>query len=108
MDLGRPPTARFPGRDEKLSDQPVVQEDLDYAVAQVCGGFVARRGGRGSCSGGGGGGGGSGRILVPDASSCLHDVLASVKKSNHRPLAHPPVSSVPYPTTRTVILAAGW
>jgi hypothetical protein len=36
MDLGRPPTARFPGRDEKLSDTPVAQEDLDYAVQQVC------------------------------------------------------------------------
>lgn len=35
MDLGRPPTARFPGRDERLADSPVTQEDLDYAVTQV-------------------------------------------------------------------------
>ncbi|KAF8054898.1 ycf45 [Scenedesmus sp. PABB004] len=35
MDLGRPPLARFPGADEPLSDAPVAQADLDYAVEQV-------------------------------------------------------------------------
>jgi stage III sporulation protein SpoIIIAA len=35
MDLGRPPTARFPGADERLAVAPVTQEDLDYAVTQV-------------------------------------------------------------------------
>lgn len=40
MDLGRPPTARFPGRDEKLADNPVTQEDLDYAVTQVGAGHL--------------------------------------------------------------------
>lgn len=40
MDLGRPPTARFPGRDERLDSNPVTQEDLDYAVAQVSGCFT--------------------------------------------------------------------
>ncbi len=35
IDLGRPPLARFPGHDERLSEEPVTQEDLDYAVQQV-------------------------------------------------------------------------
>jgi stage III sporulation protein SpoIIIAA len=35
MDLGRPPLARFPGCDERLSDLAVTQEDLDFAVQQV-------------------------------------------------------------------------
>eukprot|EP00775_Hariotina_reticulata_P010826 gene10824-10983_t len=35
MDLGRPPLARFPGCDERLSDLAVTQDDLDYAVQQV-------------------------------------------------------------------------
>jgi hypothetical protein len=38
MDLGRPPHARFPGCDEKLAEEPVTQEDLDFAVTQVGGG----------------------------------------------------------------------
>ncbi|GLC40671.1 hypothetical protein PLESTM_001099900 [Pleodorina starrii] len=35
MDLGRPPLARFPSGDVKLSQQPITAEDLDFAVRQV-------------------------------------------------------------------------
>lgn len=35
MDLGRPPLARFPSGDVKLSTDPITQEDLDFAVRQV-------------------------------------------------------------------------
>ncbi|KAI8470498.1 MAG: hypothetical protein J3K34DRAFT_385264 [Monoraphidium minutum] len=35
MDLGRPPLARFPGGDVRLSDDPVSTEDLEQAVAKV-------------------------------------------------------------------------
>ncbi|KXZ55595.1 hypothetical protein GPECTOR_2g1145 [Gonium pectorale] len=35
MDLGRPPLARFPAGDVKLSTQPISAEDLDFAVHQV-------------------------------------------------------------------------
>lgn len=35
MDLGRPPLARFPGHDERLSEESVTQADLDYATQQV-------------------------------------------------------------------------
>lgn len=35
MDLGRPPIARFPSGDVRLSESPVSAEDLDYAVQQV-------------------------------------------------------------------------
>ena len=35
LDLGRPPLARFPSGDKKLSTAPVTKEDLDYAIAQV-------------------------------------------------------------------------
>ena len=35
MDLGRPPLARFASGDVRLSEQPILQEDLEYAVSQV-------------------------------------------------------------------------
>ncbi|KAF6260855.1 hypothetical protein COO60DRAFT_1294161 [Scenedesmus sp. NREL 46B-D3] len=35
MDLGRPPMARFPGREEALSEVLVTQADLDYATQLV-------------------------------------------------------------------------
>ncbi|PNH02646.1 hypothetical protein TSOC_011361 [Tetrabaena socialis] len=35
MDLGRPPLARFPSGDVKLSADPISAEDLDFAVQQV-------------------------------------------------------------------------
>lgn len=35
MDLGRPPVARFPGGDVKLSPQPITEEDLQLAVEKV-------------------------------------------------------------------------
>ena len=35
LDLGRPPLARFPSGDKKLSLSPVTKEDLEYAIAQV-------------------------------------------------------------------------
>ncbi|KAG2434063.1 hypothetical protein HXX76_007791 [Chlamydomonas incerta] len=35
MDLGRPPLARFPGGDVKLSAAPITAEDLEFAVRQV-------------------------------------------------------------------------
>lgn len=37
MDLGRPPLARFPGGDVKLSEEPVTAEDLAQAVDKVGG-----------------------------------------------------------------------
>jgi hypothetical protein len=37
MDLGRPPLARFPDGDVRLSESPITQADLDYAVSQVRG-----------------------------------------------------------------------
>lgn len=37
MDLGRPPLARFPSGDVRLSEDPVTQDDLALAVAQVGG-----------------------------------------------------------------------
>jgi stage III sporulation protein SpoIIIAA len=39
MDLGRPPLARFPTGDVRLSEDPVSNEDLDQAVAKVGGAF---------------------------------------------------------------------
>lgn len=49
MDLGRPPIARFPSGDVKLSPEPITTEDLHYAVGQVGKGgrsraFVKRKG----------------------------------------------------------------
>ena len=38
MDLGRPPLARFPGGDVKLSTAAITAEDLEFAVRQVGGG----------------------------------------------------------------------
>lgn len=35
LDLGRRPEARFPGKAEYLSDQPVSREDLSYCIARV-------------------------------------------------------------------------
>jgi hypothetical protein len=35
MDLGRPPLARFPSGDLRLSDNLVTAEDLEQAVAKV-------------------------------------------------------------------------
>ena len=35
LDLGRPPEARFPGREVVLSEQEVTQEDLDYVLARI-------------------------------------------------------------------------
>lgn len=35
MDLGRPPAARWPEREELLSSQPITAQDLEYAVQQV-------------------------------------------------------------------------
>lgn len=56
LDLGRPPLARFPSGDEKLSPSPVTKEDLEYAIAQ------ARRGdGRDAGIGRGGSEGGADR-----------------------------------------------
>lgn len=104
MDLGRPPTARFPGRDEKLSDLPVVQEDLDYAVAQVCvcgGGVLATLRGLAvvvvvvAVAG----------VKFVYASSCLHDVAAQAKKS-HCWLS--PNHLCPPAPTRACTLPAGW
>lgn len=37
LDLGRPPLARFPSGDKKLSTVVVTKEDLDYAIDQVGG-----------------------------------------------------------------------
>eukprot|EP00955_Chlamydomonas_euryale_P008359 89071-Chlamydomonas_euryale.AAC.1 len=37
MDLGRAPVARFPGAEVTLSEQPVTDDDLAQAVAQVWG-----------------------------------------------------------------------
>lgn len=35
MDLGRPPLARFPSGDVRLSQTPVSTEDIEYAIDQV-------------------------------------------------------------------------
>ena len=35
MDLGRPPQARYPGREITLSDKEVTHEDIDYVVSRV-------------------------------------------------------------------------
>ncbi len=35
LDLGRPPEARFPGREVILSEREVTQEDLDYVLARI-------------------------------------------------------------------------
>lgn len=35
LDLGRPPIARFPSGDVKLSQEPIAAEDLEWAVKQV-------------------------------------------------------------------------
>ncbi len=35
MDLGRPPEARFPEREEVLNNQEVTQEDLDYVTSRI-------------------------------------------------------------------------
>ncbi len=35
MDLGRPPLARFPSGDLKLSSNVITQEDLAYAIEKV-------------------------------------------------------------------------
>lgn len=35
LDLGRPPEARFPGREVILGEQEVTQEDLDYVLARI-------------------------------------------------------------------------
>jgi len=35
MDLGRPPEARFPGRDEFLSTEEVTVDDIDYTVSRI-------------------------------------------------------------------------
>jgi stage III sporulation protein SpoIIIAA len=35
MDLGRPPQARYPGREVTLSDKEVTHEDIDYVVSRV-------------------------------------------------------------------------
>jgi stage III sporulation protein SpoIIIAA len=35
MDLGRPPIARFPSGDVRLTEEAVTNEDLQYAVDQV-------------------------------------------------------------------------
>lgn len=35
MDLGRRPEARFPGKAEYLSEQPVTREDLNYCIQRV-------------------------------------------------------------------------
>ena len=35
MDLGRPPLARFPDGDMRLSDTVVSQEDLQHAIDKV-------------------------------------------------------------------------
>ena len=44
LDLGRPPLARFPSGDKKLSLSPVTKEDLEYAIAQVERGRSALKG----------------------------------------------------------------
>lgn len=38
MDLGRPPSARFPHGDVDLCPEPMTAQDLDTAVRQVGGG----------------------------------------------------------------------
>ncbi len=35
MDLGRPPEARFPGREAVLSPHEITQEDLDYVTSRI-------------------------------------------------------------------------
>ncbi len=35
MDLGREPEARFPGREQVLSDQVIVESDLDYVIQRI-------------------------------------------------------------------------
>jgi len=35
MDLGRPPSARFPGREIDLSAREVIQEDIDYVTNRI-------------------------------------------------------------------------
>ena len=35
MDLGRPPLARFPSGDSRLSEAHVTSEDLAFAIQQV-------------------------------------------------------------------------
>mgnify|MGYP000678050283 FL=1 len=35
MDLGRPPSARFPGRDVELTDREIREEDIEYVVSRV-------------------------------------------------------------------------
>jgi stage III sporulation protein SpoIIIAA len=35
MDLGRPPEARYPGREVQLADSEVTAEDIDYVVARI-------------------------------------------------------------------------
>ncbi|MDD2471688.1 MAG: AAA family ATPase [Dehalococcoidales bacterium] len=35
MDLGRPPSARFPGREIDLSPREVIQEDIDYVTNRI-------------------------------------------------------------------------
>jgi stage III sporulation protein SpoIIIAA len=35
MDLGRPPEARFPEREEVLNNQEVTQEDIDYVTSRI-------------------------------------------------------------------------
>ena len=42
LDLGRPPLARFPTGDQRLSEAPITADDLQHAIEQVRAGAEGR------------------------------------------------------------------